>query len=143
MLDYLHRKGKSLWQTSVPSDEENRRQLIQDFLKLLQDNQIVISLSDFEINLIIDEAVTNGMEHGNGWDPNKELHFEVFWDKDFLNVYVRDEGNGFDKSKLEQKLKGNRDLSPRGRGIFIISSYCQVEWNRKGNEVLLQLKLKE
>jgi len=123
------------------STNENRVALIQDVLNEIGRNKIAPALEAFEVHLILDEAITNGMEHGNLWNPDKELLVELYHDKTFLYLYVRDQGRGFDKKIILERLRKPPDLSPRGRGIVIMHNFSQLEWNESGNELVLQLKI--
>ena len=75
------------------------------------------------IGLSIRESVTNAIEHGNKLDQNKKvgIRFEIRSDR--LVICVKDEGEGFDESKIPDPLDAKNLLKPSGRGIFYVRSF--------------------
>ena len=53
------------------SENNNRKDIIDAVTKAILDNGRELLLSDEELYLVVDEAVTNAMEHGNKWNPKK------------------------------------------------------------------------
>jgi len=89
--------------------------------------------------LVVDEAVTNAMEHGNKWDPRKSIHLSIWTDSRNIHISIEDEGNGFDFSNhVSEFVKGNK-LSQRGRGISIIRKFSIPAWHKSGR--LIDLKI--
>jgi serine/threonine-protein kinase RsbW len=79
--------------------------------------------SQFSMSVI--EAGTNAVQHGNKQDASKyfDVQFTLFADR--LEVCVRDQGAGFDPSKLTADVTSPEHLfDMRGRGIFIMKSCC-------------------
>lgn len=71
----------------------------------------------------------------------KRVHFE--WDSSPERTIfsIRDEGAGFDVSKIKQQIEANDPLSQHGRGIIMAEAFSQsVEYNDIGNEVKLIIK---
>ncbi|HTR97830.1 MAG TPA: ATP-binding protein [Candidatus Acidoferrales bacterium] len=71
------------------------------------------------------EAGTNAVQHGHKRDANKsyEVRFELHADK--LEVFVHDEGKGFDLQSLNPDVTTpDHLLDMRGRGIFIMRACC-------------------
>ena len=98
-------------------------------------------LDEDSLRLVIDEAVTNAMEHGNHWEPQKRVHVKIESSRDNICISVADEGSGFDVAKRSAELEKREVLSLRERGVFLMTKLCdKVTWNRKGNEVVLSLR---
>ncbi|MGI8785018.1 MAG: ATP-binding protein [Acidobacteriota bacterium] len=82
------------------------------------------------IGMSVRESVVNAIVHGNKEDKGK--HFGVKYEihPDRLVVVVRDEGRGFDESRLPDPLDASNLLKPSGRGIFYMKSFMdEVEFN--------------
>ena len=97
-----------------------------------------IALTDEELYLVLDEALSNAMEHGNGWDEKKEVTVTTALDEEALTITVHDQGSGFTNQPsydVKQPLR-----SRRGRGLFIISSLCSVTRNALGNDLLISIQ---
>ena len=89
----------------------------------------------FNLVLILKEALTNAIEHGNKFDESKQVHVHVKPALSSITIVIRDEGEGFDISKTFSQQK--KDLyRERGRGLIIIYEYAdKVEFNKSGNEI--------
>ena len=124
------------------SNNENRKEIIDTISSDLLKTGKKFALSDEELYLTIDEAVTNAMEHGNKWDPKKKIHVDAYFESNDLHIIITDEGDGFDTNDIELNLKKRNILSPRGRGIYIMNQFCKMSWNQKGNQVDLKVKLR-
>jgi serine/threonine-protein kinase RsbW len=78
------------------------------------------------INVSVRESVINAIKHGNRNDRRKRVFVEFLAGTDNgsgeLTVRVRDEGPGFDPSKLADPLSPENVLNPDGRGVFLIRS---------------------
>ncbi len=108
----------TLLKAKYPTIKEIRKSIVDDIITELAKNKIQVRLDNLELYLIIDEAITNAMEHGNKWNQNKYLHIEVAKDTNQVYITITDEGNGF----KHPDLHSNVHLQPRGRGIFIINN---------------------
>lgn len=81
------------------------------------------------IGMSVRESVTNAIQHGNRLDQDKtvDIRFEV--GPDSLEIYVKDQGNGFRVDDLPSPLDPENLLKPSGRGIFYIRSFMdEVEF---------------
>jgi signal transduction histidine kinase len=97
-----------------------------------------------EFYLTIDEALTNAMEHGNLWAPDRKITVDMNLSKTELAVSISDEGGGF-RIKKNKPIGLNRDdkFRHRGRGLFIISQFCEPSWNRNGTKITMRFRIKE
>lgn len=87
------------------------------------------------------EAVTNAMEHGNKWDPEKMVSVSVTKNASHLNISVSDEGVGFVCVPSSNTCSETEALTLRGRGIKIIRQFCRPRWNDRGNRIELIIDL--
>jgi len=61
----------TLLKAKYPTIKEIRKSIIDDIMNQLTINKVYVALDNLELYLVIDEAITNAMEHGNVWDHNK------------------------------------------------------------------------
>jgi serine/threonine-protein kinase RsbW len=76
-----------------------------------------------KISMAVREAVVNAVVHGNRYNANMRVHFEVSGQPDRMTVVVSDEGNGFDPSTLPDPLAEENLLHQSGRGILLIRAF--------------------
>jgi serine/threonine-protein kinase RsbW len=91
------------------------------------------------IGMSVRESVTNAIQHGNKLDQSKKVDIRFEVSPEQLDVYVADQGNGFQIEDLPSPLDPENLLKPSGRGIFYIRSFMDsVEFrklSRGGMEV--------
>jgi serine/threonine-protein kinase RsbW len=61
--------------------------------------------------------------HGNRYNQNKPVHFEIEVSKESLTVVIGDEGDGFDFGSLPDPLAPENLLRQSGRGILLIRAF--------------------
>ncbi len=90
------------------------------------------------IKVALAEALTNAMEHGNGWDAGKNVAVECDISCDELKISVQDQGEGFDHQQVLDPTRDENLLVERGRGVFLMHTIMdQVYYNQSGNQVTL------
>ncbi len=96
---------------------------------------------EFEIRLALSEAVANAVLHGCRSDPDKRVRICVECDpaRGILLV-VEDPGEGFDPSKVESPIQGERLFSSRGRGVFLINRLMDEVQYEKGGTLIRMRK---
>ncbi|MBL8190750.1 MAG: ATP-binding protein [Acidobacteria bacterium] len=107
----------------VPSSTENLA-LIREFVTTIGRQA---TLSDEEINkleLAVDEACANVIEHAYGHDITKDVSVRATFDDEKLKISVIDEGLGFDPAKVNQKSVDQliHERRSGGLGIRLIKS---------------------
>jgi serine/threonine-protein kinase RsbW len=93
--------------------------------------------------LVLSEALTNAILHGNKLEPDKLAKVEVWTENnEKLCVKVEDEGSGFEPDKLPDPLKEDNLLKPSGRGVYLMREYADsVSYNDKGNILQISFTL--
>ncbi len=90
----------------------------------------------YKILLLVSEAVTNAMEHGNGLDAKKDVKIELLCNAETFEVWVEDEGQGFDPKKLADPLSDEHLMDDGGRGIFLIEQLSdEVRYDLGGRRI--------
>ncbi len=100
-----------------------------------------ISADNFnKVFLCISEAVINSIQHGNKNDRDKKVSIGIDCQAKEMDVFIKDEGEGFDiKNVADPTIKENRKLES-GRGIHIIKSLTEkIEFNNEEN--FIQFKI--
>jgi len=78
------------------------------------------------VGMSVRESVTNAIQHGNKLDESKKVDIRFEFSPDHLDIWVRDQGNGFKQDELPNPLEPENLLKPSGRGIFYIRSFMDV-----------------
>ena len=122
---------------SYQSDRNTINRIIEQVTNLLANNNILTYLNKDEFFLVLEEAIVNGMEHGNRWDIFKSIEIELLTEDNYLTIVIKDEGKGFDihKTYFSTKWKSG------GRGIMLIKHFCTPEWHNNGNTIALKIPI--
>jgi serine/threonine-protein kinase RsbW len=96
---------------------------------------------ELNFRVAVTEVLANAILYGNRRDPRKRVRIEVFLDAARVRVRVTDEGPGFDPGTVPDPTLPVNLERPGGRGIFLVRRLMdRVEYNARGNAVLLELK---
>ncbi len=97
------------------------------------------------ILMALREALANAIKHGNARDLAKRVHLEMNVVDGWLQIRIRDEGAGFDPSKIDDPLAPENRLKTSGRGIFYMKTFMdEVRFSRAeggGMELVLRKNL--
>jgi len=96
--------------------------------------------------LAVTEAVTNAIIHANKNDKSKLVKISVERKNQQLIITVKDQGNGFDPSKVPDPTIPENLLKDSGRGVYLMRFYTdELKFNitPEGTETILILNLKE
>ncbi len=111
---------------------------IKDSLSAMKGKPVI---DEHDLNLILDEAIINAMEHGNRWNPEKEIMIKVCLQGSSAEVIIGDEGEGFEHPGEQHAVCNVRDLGIRGRGIHLIQNLSNSEWLNNGNTLKINIPL--
>lgn len=75
------------------------------------------------IAMAVREITVNAITHGNQLDAAKKVRLDFSVSPAGLIIEVRDEGQGFDASKLPDPLAPDNLLRQSGRGIFLARAF--------------------
>jgi serine/threonine-protein kinase RsbW len=93
----------------------------------------------FGVRLALEEAVVNGLRHGNGGDPSKEVRVCYAVSPQEVLAEVEDEGPGFDPDAVPDPLAPENLERSCGRGLLLMRHYLtEVRYNARGNAVTLR-----
>ncbi len=108
----------------VPSSTENLS-MIRDFVKSIGAQTGLGEMELTRLQMAVDEACANVMEHAYNSDSTKEVSIRAIVDDSSLEIKVIDTGKGFDPAAVEQ-LKLEELVSarrPGGLGMRLIKSF--------------------
>jgi serine/threonine-protein kinase RsbW len=88
----------------------------------------------FGIQLAIEEALINAVEHGNQLDPLKHITVEYSITSNKFEISITDEGRGFKPDMVPDPCRDENILKVTGRGIVLMQAFMDsVEYNERGN----------
>ena len=120
---------------SFSSNMGTAHSLIDTVMSELQNSEWS-SKEQFAINLALEEALVNAVQHGNHSDPDKSVHFSCRLTNSSVKFRVEDEGDGFDPNAVPDPTDDEHIMNISGRGVLLIKGFVsRVWWNDKGNVV--------
>ena len=95
---------------------------------------------EIAVETALREALANAIVHGNHEDLHKKVRVCCACDaKRGLLIVVKDQGEGFDPSKIPSPLTDRGILSEHGRGIYLINLLMdEVQFRMRGTEIRTQ-----
>ena len=125
----------------VPSDLG----MVGDAVELVATHVPVGTLSprriSFNLRTALAEALGNAIRYGTGEDPERTVTVRVELGRDFVRIYVADDGNGFDPRNMADPTHPDNLEREYGRGLFVIRHLVDdVAFNEKGNGICLTLR---
>jgi len=96
---------------------------------------------EFEIELALNEALVNAIQHGCAHDPAKKIQCCVACDRARgMLIVVRDAGPGFDPASIPNPVMGRNVYSTHGRGIYLINQLVdEVRFEKGGTEIHMRV----
>ena len=143
LLLSMNKDKKVIWKDQVDSSQAQRIQLIDKTIQYFEEYELQLKIDRYEFFLVLDEAISNAMEHGNQWNRSKKVLLEVHTpENNSVCIAITDAGSGFDPMQYVSPTSYSPNMALRGRGIIIMKTFCTVTWNDKGNTIYLCIKLK-
>lgn len=118
---------------TIASSTEMTEEICQTLLGEVQ-RKAYAEKDVFSIHLALEEAFVNAVKHGNQHDSSRQLvvKYEVTDEK--FDIFITDDGCGFDPCQVEDPTKKENLCKCSGRGLFLMRSYMDtIEYNKKGN----------
>lgn len=123
---------------TIPSDLDAGHASIEELMNALESAGWE-GRDVFHIQMAIEEAVVNAIEHGNKRDASKEVHILFVVSSDSVEMTVSDQGAGFDHRNVADPTEEERLDQPRGRGVLLIRELMsESQYNEKGNTVWMR-----
>lgn len=87
---------------------------------------------EFDLKLIMIEAIANAHKHGNNFDEKKPIILRVIQTEFTIRIEVQDSGIGFKDVVIPNVMEENHFLDESGRGLYLIncvSDYMEFKHN--------------
>jgi anti-sigma regulatory factor (Ser/Thr protein kinase) len=132
----------------VPSSTQDLA-LIRDFVTRVAAQAGLTDAEVAQLELAVDEACANVIEHAYGDDATKQVMIRAVFDEDTLRIHVIDTGKGFDPTQVQQQ--DLKELIARrktgGLGMRLIKTlmdevHYEIEPGKK-NELRMVKKLRK
>ena len=94
----------------------------------------------FAVQLALEEAIANAVEHGNRRDASKKVDVSAEISVERVLLSVRDEGEGFDESATPNPTLDQNLEIPTGRGLLLIRSFMTNVWLGSGGAKIFMEK---
>ena len=90
----------------------------------------------FNVLLLVSEAVTNAMKHGNKWEESRSVTYEITVKETQIELWVEDEGGGFEAKMSEDFAEPEGEIKTGGRGLTLMSALTdEVTYENGGRRV--------
>ncbi|TVR18379.1 MAG: ATP-binding protein [Balneolaceae bacterium] len=114
--------------------EESER--VPDFVVDIQEKIDLEEETTANLMLLLSEAATNAIVHGNKLDESKSVTIEVVIEKDKVISSVQDEGEGFEPQNTKDPLNEENLMKTSGRGVFLINEISDsVAYSDNGRRI--------
>jgi serine/threonine-protein kinase RsbW len=95
----------------------------------------------FRLQVVLSEALANAILRGNREALDKWVEVRAELRADVIQVYVTDEGPGFDPSTIPEPVRPDQLDEAGGRGLFLIRQLVDaVQFNEQGNSICMILR---
>ena len=120
----------------VPSATEAISPVVSKLMRLLKGTSCAAEHA-FAVETALREALANAIVHGNRLDRGKKVRICCACQKDRgVIIIVKDEGEGFDPTKVPSPLVGETIGSVHGRGIYLVNMLMdEVHFECGGKEI--------
>ena len=125
----------------IASKQENLREiekLIDEFNEIEELDESLYG----KVMLATIEAANNAIVHGNKLDPEKKVKVEIIKRKERIEIYVEDQGNGFDYMRIPDPTAPENIENIHGRGVFLMKQLSdEVNFYKNGTKVQILFKI--
>src|SRR6266403_925043 len=114
------------------------------FIKLFMAKLGIARGTEDEIEIAVLEALANAVIHGNGENPEKQVHLSCRCSMDGeVSIVVRDEGKGFDSRAVPDPTEPQGLIVTHGRGLHLMRTLMdEVSFEENGTVVRMRKRMK-
>ncbi|NLI59955.1 MAG: ATP-binding protein [Clostridiales bacterium] len=115
------------------------RNLISEMMNCIKEWNPLDEGEYYEFRLVLNELISNGVLHGNKGYSDKKVNVMIEEvDSTTLDIFIKDEGQGFDYKSIYQHNSQFDDIqmSEGGRGLILVNALCsKIQFNERGNQI--------
>ena len=123
---------------SNKAEIDRAKQKVEEFIKFQN-----VNINIHDISMAFHEMLINALEHGNKFDESKKIEIRVILNDKFIQLSVKDEGEGFNWMQVKEEKAGTildiqDEVATRGRGLGFMMARTVSDYfyyNYKGNQV--------
>jgi serine/threonine-protein kinase RsbW len=125
------------WRKALLHRAEEMVPLLQDLAAALESLNYP-ARDIFGVRIALEEAIVNGLRHGNGGDSAKCVRIRCYAGPTFLLAEVVDEGSGFNPDLVPDPVLPENLARPSGRGLMLMGHFMTwVRFSGRGNCVTM------
>ena len=133
---------RCLWQRTVPSRPELKLELIEHITTVLIDHGLWTEEDGPWLTMCLDEAIVNGMLHGNEADETVPLQVHVGVQESGAQrrwlIRIDDQGAGFAPTDVPDQEDADSLLLEHGRGIRLMREWLdELRYYRHGATIIM------
>jgi anti-sigma regulatory factor (Ser/Thr protein kinase) len=124
---------------TIPAQLPAIPKVVAGVMQIIGEKHLALA-HEAEVEIALQEALANAIEHGCKNDPSKAVQCCVAVDEGGeLLIVVRDPGPGFDLAAVPNPLSSQGILKESGRGIFLINEFMdEVKYEDGGRELRMR-----
>jgi anti-sigma regulatory factor (Ser/Thr protein kinase) len=127
----------------LPTEAAALAPTIRAILERLEARGAATALLRAKLPVVLDELLSNAMEHGNRWQRERRVQVELELDDEQCTLRVRDEGDGFDRRRVPDPTQAEFLTRPRGRGLHLVESQVDaVHYEDGGRSVVVRCAIR-
>ena len=95
--------------------------------------------SRVNLPMVVDEALSNAIVHGNRSDENLKVHVRIYISSSRIRIQIEDQGEGFIPGEVENPTEQENIFKRSGRGIYLLRELMDsVEFKKDGRLIELE-----
>ena len=95
----------------------------------------------FDIKLVLEESLTNAIKHGNHMDSDLFVEVSIVTEGRNLVITVKDQGQGFDVSRVPDPTQKEQLMKTSGRGVYLMRKLMDEVRYCDGGHTIIMTKL--
>ena len=100
---------------------------VENLISQAKDEYAITEENYNYIWIVLNEAVSNAIKHGNKFNPDKKVRLLIETKHDrYLCFTIKDEGEGFDPTIIPDPTTPDRIGESNGRGVFLINKLADI-----------------
>ncbi len=99
--------------------------------------------SRVNLPMVVDEALSNAIVHGNRSDENLKVHIRIYISSSRILIQIEDQGEGFIPEEVSDPTEQENIYKGSGRGIYMLKELMDSVVFKKGGRLIELEKLND